>query len=72
MTETNYTGTMGTPTQMAYGTNYNTYSAGQSNMSPLARFLLGLFTGAAVAAPVTALITNAINKKREAKAVQQA
>lgn len=57
------------PVPMTYGNNY---SAGQSNMSPLARFLLGLFTGVAAAAPVTALITNAINKKREAKAVQQA
>lgn len=74
MTEVNYTGTgtyptASNPVSMNYGNNY---SAGQSNMSPLARFLLGLFTGVAAAAPVTALITNAINKKREAKAVQQA
>ena len=76
MTEVNYTGmntgtypTASNPVPMTYG---NDYSAGQSNMSPLARFLLGLFTGVAAAAPVTALIVNAINKKREAKAVQQA
>lgn len=70
--EIQYTGTYPTtsnPVQMTYGSNY---SASQSNMSPLARFLLGLFTGVASAAPVTALIVNAINKKREAKAVQQA
>lgn len=44
----------------------------QPGMSPLARFLLGLFTGMTIAAPITALITNNVNKKREEKAVQTA
>lgn len=68
MQEQQYTGANTMSNSYSYGVGNGTDNGG----SAIVRFLLGLFTGAAIAAPVTALITKKICDSDKQKAVEQA
>ena len=57
--------------QQYQGMNIGTNN-GNSAMSPLVRFLLGLFTGAAVATPITGLVVKKICDRQKKEAVAKA